>query len=414
MNSKKDDDSRKQIEIPSFMEQRSVPRATSREEDNFDSDAFIREINSSLAQQINTNENNSQKAGKKMKKKKKRSRIYKAPLLLLTLLLVIFTAMLFTDTGKKMILNLAGNYIYGIVNYQPTNGADSYDELDETDIPEHVINILLLGLEEYKGAKNTDSMIVATMNTKDHSLKLTSLMRDLYVDIPGHNKNKLNAAYSLGGTDLLFQTVKVNFDLELDGYCIVNYETFEQIVDMIDGVEITLTEDEAYYLNHTNYISDKSNRNVVAGKQLMNGNQALGYCRVRKVSTGTENNDFGRTQRQRIVLDAIFNRLKSKNVFQLVSLLNKVMNQVKIDTNITNKEFNTYLQEAVSLKVKEMKSFRLPTDGSYVDARVPIGSRNVLVLEPKDWSVTKQELHDFIYGKEPSDNVESSDPAAAQ
>jgi anionic cell wall polymer biosynthesis LytR-Cps2A-Psr (LCP) family protein len=177
----------------------------------------------------------------------------------------------------------------------------------------------------------------------------------------------------------------------------VNFEAFEQIVDMVGGVEITLTEQEASYLRTTNYISNKSNRNVVAGTQLMNGNQALGYCRVRKVSTGTENNDFGRTQRHRIVLEAIYNKLKSKNIVSLVLLMNKILTQVEIKTDINNKTFNYCLEEAVKLKIKELETMRIPSDGTFDNASVMIGSRKSAVLVPKDWEATKKYINDFIY-----------------
>ena len=407
-NNKKDNDNKSYIEIPDFINTKdssglSSPRKRVPLENTYDSDDFIKEINSSLAKQINADMENKKPPVPKASKKK-RSRIYKAPLIMLVILLVLISAMMFTDTGKKMIINLAGNYIYDHLNFQASEGFESAEDQTEDGsnliVQDHVVNILLLGLEENGGARNTDSMIVATMNTKNHTLKLSSLMRDLYVQIPGYKDNKLNSAYAKGDISLLYQTIEMNFGLDLNGYCLVNYDAFEQIVDLVGGVEITLTEEEAKYLNRTNYISEKSNRNVVAGTQIMNGNQALGYCRIRYVSTGTENNDFGRTQRQRVVLEAIYDKVKSKNVISLVVLMNKILTQADIETNITNKEFNRYLQEAVSLKVKELETMRIPSDGTYNNARVPIGSRNVEVLQPKDWNATREELHTFIYGEE--------------
>jgi LCP family protein required for cell wall assembly len=207
--------------------------------------------------------------------------------------------------------------------------------------------------------------------------------------------------------DLLYQTISRDFGIDIDGYVKVNFEAFEKIVDLVGGVEVTLTSKEAYYLNTTNYISNPAYRNVHEGTQTMNGNQALGYCRVRKVSTGTENNDFGRTQRQRAVLNSIFDKVKDMDVFSLVGLMDKFLTQVDIDTNITNSEFNNYLQLGVSLKLKELENYRIPSDGNYGSQRVQIGKYNVDVLVPTDWEATRAEIHEFIYGSDSSDTADN-------
>lgn len=369
-----------------------------------DDEAFLDEVNSSLAKQISMEmEDNHTSTNDKPKKKKKHKglKIFAA---VFSVLMICLALLVFTPGGRKLIINMAGNYIYGKLEYNNHDGntIENTTETQEDNKPakpvEHVVNILLLGVEEIGGASNTDSMIIATMNTKDKSLKLTSIMRDLYVEIPGYNNNKLNSVYAKGGIDLLYQTIYNNFGIQLDGYAMVNFDSFEKIVDLLGGVEVTLTSNEAYYLNTTNYISDPSNRNVVEGTQLMNGNQALGYCRVRKVSTGTENNDFGRTQRQRAVLNAIFDKMKTKNILELGLFMNDVLSDVKIETDITQSEFNEYLNEGVELNVKQLEQFRIPEDGSYDSQRVPIGSYNVEVLVPTDWEATRSAIHDFIYG----------------
>ncbi len=409
MNSRNDSISNNPIDIPSFMNSRDTKGQKSTNihfsyEEDYDSDAFIKEINSSLAKQVKGDSPEPKKSSgssnnkKRPKKKKGTSKFLKVTASILLLFITVACLLLFTDPGRKLLIDTVGTYIYGNLSF--TSSADPSDSEAITDqtLDKPVVNILLIGVEQIGGAQNTDSMMIATLNKDDNSLKLTSIMRDLYVDIPDHDKSKLNSAFSKGGIDLLYKTIENNFQVDLDGYCMVNFEAFETIVDMVGGVDITLTEKEAKYLRTTNYISKKSNRNVVAGVNHMNGNQALGYCRVRKVSTGTENNDFGRTQRQRIVLDAIFNEVKSKNVLQMAMLMNNILKSVDIQTDITQKEFNLYLNEASKLKVQSLKTFRIPTDGSYGNERVPMGKYNVEVLVPKDWNVTRQELHDFIYG----------------
>lgn len=394
-NDNRENETRRQIDIPNFINY----------EDAEDSDAFIKEVNSSLAQQIDSElEEEEPRKVSRPRRKKRRSKLLRITFYILLAFILIGSLVLFTSPGRKMVIHLAGNYIYNNLKYQPSeeavaaSGDNSTNNGSEVPSDSHIINILLVGIEEIEGDRNTDSMIIASVNTKDHSLKLTSLMRDLYVEIPGHDKSKLNSAYAKGGIELLYETIENNFDVHLDGYCMVNFETFEQVIDLVGGVEITLTKEEAHYLNTTNYISKKSNRHVVAGKQLMNGNQALGYCRVRKVSTGTENNDFGRTQRQRIVLQAIYNKVKSKNIFQLVFLMNDILKNVEIKTDVTQKDFNRYLEEAVNIKMKDLETLRIPKDGSFKNKKVRMGSYNVEVLQPKDWDATRKDIYNFIYG----------------
>lgn len=426
MNSRNDSISNNPIDIPSFMNSRDSKGQKSTNihfsyEEDYDSDAFIKEINSSLAKQVKGDYQEPKKSSggssnnkKRPKKKKGTSKFLKVTASILLLFITVACLLLFTNPGRKLLIDTVGTYIYGNLSF--TSSADPSDNgaITNQTLDKPVVNILLIGVEQIGGAQNTDSMMIATLNKEDNSLKLTSIMRDLYVDIPDHNKSKLNSAFSKGGIDLLYQTIENNFQVDLDGYCMVNFEAFETIVDMVGGVDITLTEKEAKYLRTTNYISKKSNRNVVAGVNHMNGNQALGYCRVRKVSTGTENNDFGRTQRQRIVLDAIFSEVKSKNVLQLVMLMNNILNTVEIQTDITQKEFNLYLNEASKLKVQSLKTFRIPTDGSFDNERVPMGKYNVEVLVPKDWNVTRQELHDFIYGATAQASTTENSAAAGE
>ena len=95
------------------------------------------------------------------------------------------------------------------------------------------------------------------LKRKDKTLKLTSLLRDSYVEIPGYKANKLNSAYSKGGVDLLIETIEKNYKIHIDGYASVNFEAFEKLVDMLGGVTIELGKEEAAYLNKTNYISKK-------------------------------------------------------------------------------------------------------------------------------------------------------------
>ena len=111
---------------------------------------------------------------------------------------------------------------------------------DNLTFNKNVINILLVGSDHgaIKGDHGrSDSIMIATVNFKTKELKLTSLMRDMYVEIPGHGHNKLNAAYAFGGVELLYQTIAKNFGIKIDNYCVVDFSTFEKVINKVGGVE---------------------------------------------------------------------------------------------------------------------------------------------------------------------------------
>lgn len=266
---------------------------------------------------------------------------------------------------------------------------------DQIKLDEQVINILLIG-EEAIGSGNangrSDSMMIASLNTEQKTLKLVSIMRDCYVSIPGYRDNKLNAAFSHGGGDLLASTIEQDFGIKLDGYVRVNFAGFRKLIDELGGVEIELTEVEAQYLNTTNYISDKSQRNVVPGKQIATGTQALGYCRVRKrAAINGENDDFGRTYRQRAVLSQVYSKVKNLSVVDAVSLVNKLLPYVS--TNIKKMDILNYAKAVLQMGIPEIEQKRIPIDGAYTGQTLYCGASLVL-----DWDTNNRELWNFIYG----------------
>lgn len=262
-------------------------------------------------------------------------------------------------------------------------------------LEDQVINILLIGEEGVHDDVDhgrSDVSIILTINKEQKTLKLTSLMRDIKVRIPGYLDNKLNAAFHNGRGKLLKETVELNFGIQIDGYVIVNFEGFQDIVDALGGVEIELTEAEASYLNSHNYISKKKYRNVVPGKQVLNGNQTLGYCRIRYVdATG----DFGRTQRQRKVLLTLFDKYKSQNPVNMVKIANKLLKYVS--TNMDNKEILQYVTEAAMLGCDSIETLNIPVEGSYIGGTAQAGTSKRWVFTV-DWDITRAEIVNFIYG----------------
>ncbi len=357
-------------------------------------------------------------ASNQEKKEKKAYRIRNGVILTL-LCLVGFTFFFgFTKPGNKLLMamgvNISGK-IWSSVTGNFENSADATEDIDYIDEadkasnakeidpnsivwPAHpgegrreegVYNILLLG-EEAIGSGTargrTDVIVIATMNTNTKELMLTSLMRDTYVQIPGYQDNKLNSAYEKGGLDLLYETISLNFDLHLDGCVMVNFEKFENIIDKIGGLEIELTAGEAKYLNNTNYISNPAYRKVVPGKQLLNGNQVLGYTRIRKRATITgNNNDYGRTDRHRIVLNAIFDKYKTKSKVELATMMFELLPM--ITTDIDSKNFEILLNSFIEMGTMDMQQLRIPADGAFdtakvrgMDCIIPDLQKNITIL----------------------------------
>ena len=134
------------------------------------------------------------------------------------------------------------------------------------------------------------------------------------LEIPGHGVIKLNAAYAFGGVELLYQTIAKNFGIKIDKYCVVDFSTFEKVINKVGGVEISLEEKEAKYLNTTNYISKKKYRNVKGWETDIEWKSGIRICqvRLRLLSKKYGDGDFGRTGRQRAVLQAALNSIAAE------------------------------------------------------------------------------------------------------
>ena len=388
-------------------------------------DETLLDINNSLAKQIGEELENLEAGSLKNKKRSRMRKIQIGVIAGLLSLLSIAFFLGFTKPGNQLLIKMGvnlGGKIWDAWTQDFSTEPDivvDEDYLDEEDIdsdaveidpdtivwPEHpgfgrreegVYNILLLGEEAIGSGTSrgrTDLIIIATLNKNNRSIKLTSLMRDTLVQIPGFRENKLNSAYEKGDVDLLYETISLNFNIHLDGCVLVNFENFEQIIDYMGGLELTLTNSEARYLRNTNYISNPKYRTVVEGTQLMNGNQVLGYARIRKRAAITgENNDYGRTDRHRIILNAIFDKYKTKSELELVTVMLKVLPMVK--TDIDSKTFEKLLDTFIEMRTMEIDQLRIPAKGTFTD-NVKVRGMDVLVPDlEKNISI----LHEFIFG----------------
>lgn len=241
-------------------------------------------------------------------------------------------------------------------------------------------NVLLIGCDKLSGdTQRSDSMILVTIDKEHEKIKFTSFMRDLWVSIPGHDDGRLNAAYSKGGAELLMETIELNFDIKINNYVMVDFEMFEQLIDGLGGVTVDITEAEASFINRT------SHAKVHAGENVLDGDYALIYCRIRYLDS-----DFNRTQRQRKVMSAILQKTISQNPLKTLSVMSNILPLITTDISpikMTGKAFS-----AIGFLKYGNDQFRLPTDDGYSSRY--INGQDVLV---PDLEVNKQELHSFIY-----------------
>lgn len=331
-------------------------------------------------------------------RKKKNHKTLKITGIMALILLLLIVLIIGTKPGRSIIYKSASSFVFNNMNneeiikeYDTAGGTEHADGARHED---YVTNYLIFGIEEFGGARNTDSMMIASINTKDDTLKLTSLLRDSYVDIQGYKANKLNSAYARGGARLLVDTIEKNYKVQIDGYVSVDFKSFEKIVDLLGGITIELGKEEAQYLNKTNYISQKKNRNVKKGVNHLNGNQVMGYVRVRKVKTlGGVNNDYGRIVRQQRALKAIFDSYKSpKNLFKILSVTKESLGYVT--TNLTQDQIEKAMADVVENKITTLDTFRVPADGAFDAPKKYNGITYPIVL---DWDKNRVELYKFIF-----------------
>lgn len=302
-----------------------------------------------------------------------------------------------------------GDTMLGLMNYDKSGTIAGLDLSQyKLDSDTEVVNILLVGADKNSDEQDedvdrrSDSMMIATLDVKHKKLKITSLMRDMYVEIPGYGGNKLNAAYSFGGIKLLYKTLAQNFGIKMDGYVEVNFDAFVNVIDELGGVEVNLTESEALNLRQTNYIKRRKYRSVKKGKQIFNGQQALGYCRIRHgvrqpdgsypgvYTASGKGDDYGRTERQRLMIQAILKKVKQLSAEELLALAEVILPNVK--TDVSKQDIYSYLMTVFRMGTTELHQFSIPIEGGYTNQTI----RGQACLVP-DLESNKSALKKFIF-----------------
>lgn len=304
------------------------------------------------------------------KPKRRRHPVRKA----LRIILVVFAAML-------AVYSAAALHYIGKVSSVPDGERLEADAglLDSV----FVRNILLVGTDSRSAddGGRADTVMLLSVNFRSRRITLASFMRDSYVDVPGHGMSKLNAAFRWGGPELLMDTLQKNFRIRIDDYVFVDFQSFADIVDAVGGIELTVTDEEAKGMqapmSEVNRLTGKPKGTdylYKGGTYNMNGNQALGYARLRYVG----NADFQRTERQREVVKSILEKAKTLGISELDKFISVCAESVT--TNLTKGEMYRLALELPVIAFFEMEGIRIPADGLYSGATSPEG-QSVLKID---------------------------------
>ncbi len=275
--------------------------------------------------------------------RKKKRKLRKGRTFLIIVILLAVVAGIYSYTQYKAGLKIASS----------TGIAKKTEQFKgDTQTKSNVENILLLGVDSRGEARSrTDSMILVNWNKDTNDVKMVSFMRDIYANIPGYQSYKLNTAYYLGGVQLLKNTLQNTFDVEINHYALIDFKSFESLVDIIapNGVKV--------YVDHD--MSQNIGVSLKKGEQRLNGKELLGFSRFRHDNLG----DFGRVDRQQKALEALKKEALSPSNFKNYP---KLLGAVKgfVETDITDRQELSFILPIIKGNIK-MERLTIPVEHSY-------------------------------------------------
>lgn len=261
---------------------------------------------------------------------------------------------------------LAFQYFAGSGYQRDTESLQGADLAVQEKADSSVTNIALFGVDaDNDGTRRADCIMVLSVDSADGKVKVTSLMRDSKVEIDGHDKGKLNHAYSYGGPALAIRTINQNFNLNIAHYAQVDFSQMANLIGALGGVVIDVKENELKELNK--FIGEycraaKAEECPVekAGVQTLNGIQAMSYGRIRKGGTG---DDWGRVERQAVVLEAMFQRVQGMSPTEIIQLVPKMLKYVTSDLSMM--EITKLAAGLLRHGMPEIDHARIPADGTW-------------------------------------------------
>lgn len=306
---------------------------------------------------------------KKKKRKKKRG-------LIKTIAVLLIAVFLFTSVFI---------FVFAAASGYTRNDLESNEYVSAFDLKSSplVSNILLMGVDgSADSSSRSDSMILVSVDYKHMKIKLTSFLRDSWVEIPSKGKKaKLNAACTYGGPQLVIDTIEYNFGVDIDHYVMVDFEMFTNIIDSLGGIDVEVTEKEAKFINRT------TRHTVDYGESVhLNGAEALVYCRIRKLDS-----DYMRTYRQRKVISALIGQARSAGAGKLISTMQDVFPMIQTDMSAAEITGLAY-KGGFGILAFDIEQNRVPTDEHMYPDTI-----NGQWVEVVDIEATKDNLQEYIY-----------------
>lgn len=261
--------------------------------------------------------------------------------------------------------------------------ADKIKDIKETNNTEYevdgVTNILLIGVdgENIDKGNRSDAMIILTIDNDNNDIRLTSLARDTYVSIPGHSTEKLTHACAYDGPNLVIQTIRENFGINIDKYVAINFSYFEKSIDELGGIPIKITDEEVSEIEGV----------TVPGDQVLNGKQTLIYSRLRYID-----NAYQRDNRHRIVLESIYNKLLNIDLSTFRELSNKLYSYTT--TNMTPMELINIGIQAIKINDRDFDQIEFPLEG-HRDGHIINKSKGWVIECDKEYNIDA--LNKFIF-----------------
>ena len=295
------------------------------------------------------------------------------------------------STFKKIVIGLiifviavpmiAFGYFYFKLNsmYDKDTAKDIKSKIQKVEDKNGITNILLAGVDgnNLDKGNRSDSMMILTIDDKNNDIRITSLARDTYVDIPGYGEQKLTHAYAYGGPALLLETIDKNFGIKIDKYAAVSFDSFEKIIDTIGGVEIDVLPKEVSHIPGVDG----------PGKQNLDGKEALAYSRIRYADDA-----YHRDNRQRTVLQAAYNKLAKTPSGDLIELGNTIIGYTK--TNMPPMEIFKLATKVLKMNSTNFAQLEFPLDG-HRDGKILNQEKGWVILWDKEYN--NKQLHKFIY-----------------